>query len=147
MTLFPPSTNTHYHGPHISAWFLMIAGAFEFAPGCIHYLLPDGGAGVIAGIDLTANSEMIIRVFAWMGALQMPLGALLFLIGLRYRTLVPVGLLTVAVARGLMSLDAWFLKGAGSDHRPPEHFASPVAMALALFFFFLALQRQRAVRH
>ncbi len=143
MSLFPPGTNAHYRGPVISAWFLMIAGVLEIAPGCIHYLLPDGGAGVIAGIDLSAGSETIIRVFAWMGAVQIPFGALLFLIGLRYRSLVPLGLLTVVVVRGLMSIDAWLLKGAGSDHHPPEHFASPVATVLALAFLVLSLRERR----
>lgn len=146
MALFPPSTNEHYHGAAVSAWFLMAAGAFEFAPGCIHYFLPDGGAGVIAGIDLSGGGETIIRVFAWMGALQMPLGALLFVIGLRYRTLVPLGLLVVATARALMSIDGWLLKGAGADHHPPEHFASPVATILALVFLAMSLRQQRAVQ-
>ncbi len=142
MTLLPPSTNEHYRGAIVSAWFLMAAGAFEFAPGCIHYFLPDGGAGVIAGLDLSGDAKTIVRVFAWMGALQMPFGALLFLIGLRYRNLVPIGLLVVAASRGLMSVDAWLLKGAGSDHHPPEHFASPVATILALAFLAMSLREQ-----
>ncbi len=146
VALFPPGTNAQYSGSVVSAYLLMVAGALELATGCIHYLLPDGGAGVIAGIDLSTGSETIIRVFAWMGALQIPLGALLFVIGLRYRTFVPLGLLTVAVARGLMSLDAWFMKGAGGDHHPPEHFASPVAMVLALIFLWLSLRERPAVQ-
>lgn len=146
VALFPPGTNAQYSGAVVSAYFLMVAGVLEVATGCIHYFLPDGGAGVIAGIDLSAGSETIVRVFAWMGALQIPLGALLFVIGLRYRTFVPLGLLTVAVARGLMSLDAWFMKGAGSDHHPPEHFASPFAVVLALIFMSLSMRERRAVQ-
>jgi hypothetical protein len=147
MALLPPSTNAQYRGAIVSAWFLMLAGALEFVPGCIHYFLPDGGAGVIAGLDLSGDAETIVRVFAWMGALQIPLGALLFLVGLRYRTLVPLGLLVVAAARGLMSVDAWLLKGAGSGHHPPEHFGSPVATVLALVFLAMSLREQRAVQH
>jgi len=147
MALLPPSTNAQYRGAIVSAWFLMLAGALEFVPGCIHYFLPDGGAGVIAGLDLSGDAETIVRVFAWMGALQIPLGALLFLVGLRYRTLVPLGLLVVAAARGLMSVDAWLLKGTGSGHHPPEHFGSPVATVLALVFLAMSLREQRAVQH
>lgn len=141
--LFPPSTNDGYRGASVSAFFLMLAGALEFIPGCIHYFLPDGGAGVIAGLDLSHEGETIVRVFAWMGALQIPLGALLFVIGLRYRTLVPIGLLVVAATRGFMSVDAWLLKGAGSAHHPPEHFASPIGLALALLFLALSLRESR----
>jgi hypothetical protein len=142
MALFPPSTNSDYRGAAASAWFLMLVGLLEFIPGCIHFFLPDGGAGVIAGIDLSSSGSAIIAVFSWFGAMQIPFALMLFVIGLRYRTLVPLALLVVVIARGLMSIDGWFLKGAVNGHHPPEHFASPVTVALALIFLLLAL-RQR----
>jgi len=146
MALFPPSTNAAYRGSPVSAWFLMLAAVLEFVPGCIHYFLPDGGAGVIAGLDLSTSGATIIAVFAWFGAVQIPLAILLFIIGLRYRTLVPLGLLVVIVSRGLMAIDGWFFKGAAGGHHPPEHFASPVAVVLALIFFLLALRERPAAQ-
>lgn len=146
MSLFPASTNREYRGKVVSAWFLMLAGLLEFIPGCIHYFLPDGGAGVIAGLDLSQNRTTILAVFAWVGSVQIPMGLMLFLVGLRYRTFVPLGLLMLIVTRGLMSLDGWFMKGAAGGHHPPEHFASPIAVALALVFLALSLRaRPRAV--
>ena len=142
--LFPPSTNPEYQGSPLSAWFLMLAAALEFIPGCIHYFLPDGGAGVIAGLDLSQNGAVIISVFAWFGAVQVPLAILLFLIGLRYRTLVPLGLMTLILSRGLMAVDGWFLKGAAGGHHPPEHYASPIVVALAVIFLVLALRQRPA---
>lgn len=144
LALFPSSTNPDYRGARVSAWFLMLAAVLEFVPGCIHYFLPDGGAGVIAGIDLGANRETTIALFAWVGAVQIPMAMLLFTIGLRYRTLVPLGLLVLIIERGLMSIDGWLLKGAAGGHHPPEHFASPVSVILALIFLVLSL-RQRPV--
>lgn len=140
MRLFPPSTNSDYRGAQASAWFLMFAGVAEFVPGCIHYFLPDGGAGVIAGIDLSVRGETIISTFAWVGAVQIPFALLLFIIGLRYRALVPLGLLAVVIERGLMAWDGWFGKASLSGHHPPEHFASPVAAVLALGFLILSLR-------
>lgn len=142
MALFSPSTNADYRGATVSAWFLMFMGVMEFIPGCIHYFLPDGGAGVIAGIDLSTRGDTIIAVFAWFGALQIPFAMLLFVIGLRYRTLVPLGLLAVIISRGLMSYDGWFGKASLSGHHPPEHYGSPAAVVLGLIFLVLAL-RQR----
>jgi hypothetical protein len=144
MALLPPSSNGDYHGARVSAWFLMLAAIAELIPGLIHYCLPDGGAGVIAGLDLTHNRQTIIAVFAWVGAVQIPFALCLFLIGLRYRTLVPLGLLALIIERALMALDAWFLKGAAGGHHPPEHFASPLAVLLALVFFILSLRRHPA---
>ena len=144
MALLPPSTNAAYRGSQLAAWFLMLAAVLEFVPGCIHYFLPDGGAGAIAGLDLTHNGQTIIAVFAWFGAVQIPMAILLFVIGLRYRTLVPLGLLILILSRSLMAIDGWFFKGAAGGHHPPEHYASPVAVALALVFLMLALREQPA---
>ena len=144
MAFLPPSTNADYRGSTLAAWFLMLAAVLEFVPGCIHYFLPDGGAGAIAGLDLTHNGQTIIAVFAWFGAVQIPMAILLFVIGLRYRTLVPLGLLILILSRSLMAIDGWFFKGAAGGHHPPEHYASPVAVALALVFLLLATREQPA---
>ncbi|MFZ4071313.1 MAG: hypothetical protein ACOYJ6_14545 [Caulobacterales bacterium] len=144
MSLFPPSTNSAYRGATISAWFLMLAGVMELIPGCIHYFLPDGGAGVIGGLDLSTRRETIIAIFAWFGALQIPFALMLFIIGLRYRTLVPLGLMAVIIARALMAYDGWFGKASQSGHHPPEHYGSPVAVVLGLVFLLLALRNSRS---
>ena len=75
MSLLPPSTNDLYRGSLASVCFLGLYGLLEFGTGCVHYLLPDGGAGMIAGLDLTANKHTIIGVFAWMGPYRSPMGS------------------------------------------------------------------------
>jgi hypothetical protein len=142
MSLFPPSTNGDYTGAPAAAWFLMLAALIELVPGCIHFFLPDGGAGVIGGIDLSTRGETIVRIFAWFGALQIAMALLLLTIALRYRTLVPLGLVAIVISRGLMSYDAWLGKGADALHRPPENYGSPVAVVLALVFLMLALRKR-----
>ena len=147
MAILPPSTNADYHGAKSSAWFLMFAGVMQFIPGCIHYFLPDGGAGVIAGIDLSTRGDTIIAIFAWFGALQIPFALLLFTIGWRYRSLIPLGLLALVIETGLMAYDAWFGKGALSGHHPPEHYGSPVVALLGLYFLILALCKPPAEKN
>ncbi|NOT41573.1 MAG: hypothetical protein HOP13_13870 [Alphaproteobacteria bacterium] len=142
MALFPPSTNADYTGAPAAVWFLVLAALLGLVPGCIDFFLPDGGAGVIAGIDLSTRGETIIRIFAWFGALQIAMALLLLTIAARYRTLVPLGLVTIIISRGLMSHDAWLGKGADIVNRPPENYGSPVAVVLALVFLVLALRRR-----
>lgn len=139
MFLLPPSTNADYRGATVSAWFLMLLGVTTIAPGLIHFFLPDGGAHVIAGIELGPQAHTIIAVFAWFGALQIPHGIAEVIVGWRYRTLTPLFLALVLVERGLMAVDGWFLKGAGAHH-PPEHYASVVTVILTLAFLILALR-------
>lgn len=143
MTLFPPSTNADYQGAIVSAWYLMLAGVMEIIPGSIHYFLPDGGAGVIGGLDLSSRGETIIAIFAFVGSLQIPFGLMLLIIGARYRTLVPLGLLAVIMERSLISYDGWFGKASLSGHHPPAHYGSVVAVALGLAFLVLALRARR----
>ena len=52
MSFLPPSTNSDYGGAGASAWFLTFAAVMTLVPGMIHSFLPDGGAGVIAGLDM-----------------------------------------------------------------------------------------------
>ena len=127
----------------IAAWFLTLCrGRCRFVPGLIHYFLPDGGAGVIAGMDLSSRRQTIITMFAWFGALQIPYALAQIAMSLRYRPLVPFFLALIVLERGLMAFDGWFGKGAGGHH-PPEHYASPVAAGLALIFLVLESARQR----
>jgi len=143
MALFPPSTNSDYHGAKVSAWYLMLAGVMEIIPGCIHYFLPDGGAGVVGGLDLSNRGEQIIAIFAWVGSMQIPFGLMLLIIGARYRTLVPLGLLAVIMERALISYDGWLGKASFSGHHPPAHYGSVVAVVLGLVFLVLALRAKR----
>ena len=140
--MLPESTNAEYKGATVSAWFLILAAALNIVAGGIHFLLPDGGAGVIAGMDLSERRETIIALFAWMGAMQIPHGRAQLAIGLRYRTLVPLFLLLLILERGLMALDGWLLKASVSGHHPPEHYGSLAVLPIALLFLFLSLRRR-----
>ena len=48
MSLLPPSTNDLSRGSLASVWFLGLYGLLELGTGRIHYLLPDGGAGLVS---------------------------------------------------------------------------------------------------
>ena len=105
MALLPPSTNDRYHGSVVAACFLAVLGVLTIVPGCIHVFLPDGGSGVIAGIDLGPCGPIVIALFAWAGATQIALGGMMLLVGLRHRPLVPATLALVLLERSLHALN------------------------------------------
>jgi hypothetical protein len=142
MPLLPPSTNADYRGPHASVWFLGLAALLTLAPGLIHSFLPDGGAGVIAGLDMGDRRELVRSVFAWEGATQLALGLGMLAVAVRYQPLTPLFLALVIVERGLMSLQGWVLRPPTGGHHPLEHYASPVAVVLAGLFLALSLRRR-----
>ena len=140
MTLLPPSTNDAYRGAPASAWFLTVVAVATIVPGCLHVFLPDGGAGVIAGLDLSQHRERTIALFAWAGATQIVWGLVLLLASLRNRSFVPVLLALLFVERSLHALNGWVLKGGAAGHHPPEHYASLLSLPVIAVFLALSLR-------
>ena len=140
MSLLPPNTNHLYRGSLASVWFLGLYSLLELGTGCVHYCLPDGGAGVIAGLDLTANKHTIIGVFAWMGALQIAYGLGILAVASWYRPLVPLFLGLGLLERLLMSVAAWVTKPSPTGHHPPEHYASLLLIPVLALFLAMAMR-------
>ncbi len=141
--MFPASTNDQYTGAKTSAWFLALLALGSIIPGAIHYFLPDGGAEVIAGLDLGASRALVIGVFAWMGATQIPYGLAQLAVALRYRSLVPLFLALALVERTLAAIAGWITKGAGAMHHPPEHYAAALLVPVIIVFLMLSLRQKR----
>jgi hypothetical protein len=142
VSFLPPSTNAHYAGAPLAAWLLTFVGITTIGPGLIHTFLPDGGAGVIAGLDLSSNGAVVIGVFAWAGATQIVWGTTLLVASLRYRSLVPP--LLVLFERSLIALNIWLLKPAASGHRPPEAYATLISVPILIGAIALSLRSRRA---
>jgi hypothetical protein len=140
-SLLPPSTNAQYRGAPLAAHFLTLVGILTLVPGAIHRFLPDGGAGVIAGIDLSRDGAGVIRAFAWAGATQIVWGVTLIVASLRYRTLVPLLLALLVVERSLIAATLWL---GGGGHRPPAAYATLVVLPLLLGALALSLRTRRA---
>lgn len=140
MALLPPSTNAAYRGAGESAGFTMLLGVGWLVPGLIHSLLPDGGAGSIAGIDMGLQPQLIVALFAWAGATQIVHGVMLLLIGWRYRTLVPLALLLSLIERALLSWSGWVRHVPADGQHPPQHYASLILLPLIALFLILSLR-------
>jgi hypothetical protein len=141
IAFLPPSTNAQYQGARSAAWFLAFYAVAWIVPGMIHSFLPDGGAGTIAGLDLSHNPTLIFGMFAWAGATQIAHGLVTLMIALRYRSLVPLFLLVSLGERLLLSVSAWVTHVPISGHHPPEHYASLVSLPVILVFLGLSLRR------
>jgi hypothetical protein len=143
MSLLPASTNDRYAGSMLAAYFLGFVGLTTLGPGLIHTFLPDGGAGVIAGMDLSANGAAIVGVFAWAGATQIVWGVTLLAASLRYRSLVPPLFALLLLERSLIALNLWWWKAPAGEHRPPEAYATLVTLPLLAAALVLSLRTRR----
>jgi hypothetical protein len=142
MSFLPPSTNDQYRGARASAWFLGLVAVLTLIPGLIHSFLPDGGAQVIAGLDMGNRRALVIGTFRWEGATQLAFGFAMLAVAVRYRPLTPLFLALVILERGLMALQGWVIAPPADGRHLPEHYGSLAAAPPALIFLILAL-RQR----
>ena len=140
MPLLPPSTNAEYRGHPAAPLFLLLAAVLSLVPALIHSFLPDGGAGVIAGLDMDDRQDLVISVFRWQGATQLAFGLAILAVALRYRSLTSLFLVLVMVERSLMALHGWVLSPPASGHHPPQHYGSVAAVVLGGLFLVLSLR-------
>jgi hypothetical protein len=138
--LLPPSTNGLYRGARASAWFLAVGALFTLGPGLIHSFLPDGGAGVIAGLDMGDRRELVIGVFRWEGATQLAFGLAMLAVAIRYRPLTPLFLALVLLQAALVALQGWVLSPPANGHHPPAHYGAVAAALLSAAFLALSLR-------
>ena len=122
--------------------YLGLLAVLTIVPGLIHSYLPDGGAGVIAGMDLAGRKDTVVSLFAWKGATQIPWGLAILAIALRYPTLTPLFLSLLLLEKILLAGRAWVFHPPASGHHPPEHYTTLIFIPLTLLFLFIALRRR-----
>ena len=90
MSLVPARWNEPYRGLPIAWQLLLLFALINGVRGGIHLLADDGGAGRIAGIDLTQGGAVIVMLFAVMGIDQIVWGVIDVAVALRWRAFVPL---------------------------------------------------------
>lgn len=142
-TLFP-AADQPYHGGRAPLFFMVLIAFASTARSLVHLFVADGGAGSIAGIDLSvAGGANIVAVFGQWGASQLVLALLQWLVIFRYRFLLPVMLVVLVLEQGLRLL-AGHLKPLQIDTPPPGAAGTYVALALGLVFLALAVRNSRS---
>jgi len=108
--LLPPPTPVDTSRAPFPGLVLAGLGVLDLVRGNIHLFASDGGAGRIAGIDLTRGGDVIVMLFAVMGASQILWGWLNLIVALRYRAFVPLVLLLQTAQHVLAAWILWIYK-------------------------------------
>ena len=110
---------------------------------CIHLLAPDGGAGSIAGMDLTvAGSNNIVFAFALWGSAQLIYALIQLAVAFRYRSLVPF-MYTLLILETLLRMLVGHMKPVIFAHTPPGAIGNHVILPVATLMLVLSLWRQQ----
>lgn len=141
--ILPKDANSSYTGSKIACWAFVLISIVSLVRSCIHILSPDGGAGSIAGIDLSlGGAESIIFAFALWGLSQFIYALIQLLVAFRYKTLIPL-MYIILIIETLGRIIVGMAKPPILLHTPPGGLANYIMLPLAVLMLVLSLKGAR----
>ncbi len=138
-TLLPAQADNTIRGSKIPFYFFILLAIIGTVRSCVHIFSPDGGAGSIAGMDLTVSgANEVIFAFALWGAEQLIYVLVQWIVILRYRSLVPL-MWGVQFLETLGRMLIGQLKPITFSHTPPGAYQNYIYLVLALLMLTLAM--------
>jgi hypothetical protein len=130
--LLPAQIDNTIRGTKIPFYIFTLYAIVSTVRSCIHLLSPDGGAGTIAGMDLSvAGADGIIFAFALWGSSQLLFAMIQLLAVIRYRSLIPFMWLMLALEILLREL-VGKMKPVTFAHTPPGAIGNQIILPLAV---------------
>ena len=137
--LFPVRADNIIRGPRLPVYVFAVIAVVSTVRSGIHLLAPDGGAGSIAGLDLSvAGAGGIVFAFGLWGSAQLIEALVQLVVVIRYRSLVPLMYLLLIVET-LLRLLVGRLKPVTFAHTPPGAVGNWVILPLAALMLALSL--------
>jgi hypothetical protein len=123
----------------LPVYVLLVIGIVSTARSLIHLLAPDGGAGSIAGMDLSVTgAEGIVFAFALWGSAQLINAIVQLVVAFRYRSLVPLMYLLL-ILEVLLRMLVGSMRPGSFAHTPPGAAGNWVILPLAVIMLILSL--------
>ena len=136
--LLPTVVDNTVPGMKFPAYVFTLIAIVSAVRSCIHLLAPDGGAGSIAGMDLSvAGAPGIIFSFALWGSAQLIYAIIQLIVAFRYRALVPFMYLLL-FAETLLRMLVGHMRPVIFAHTPPGAYANYVMLPLAALMIILS---------
>jgi hypothetical protein len=140
--IFPSPADNNYQGSKIASTVFLLLAVLGTVRSCIHLLSPDGGAGSIAGMDLsTAGADGIIFAFGLWGSAQLLYAVIQLVVYFKYKTLIPF-MYVLLIAETLLRMLVGHIKPVHFAHTPPGAYGNYIALPLAVVMLYLALPKK-----
>ena len=138
-TLLPVKADNVIRGSKLPFYIFILLATIGVVRSCIHIFSPDGGAGSIAGMDLSVSgANEVIFAFALWGAEQFIYALIQWIVILRYRSLIPL-MWGVQFMETLGRILPGQLKPVTFSHTPPGAIQNYIYLGLAVAMLALAL--------
>jgi hypothetical protein len=139
--IFPSSADNNYSGHIIAYLFFAFIAIISMGRSLIHVFLPDGGAGVIAGLDLSLGSENIIFAFGLWGVSQVVYALIQLIVAFRYKSLIPM-MYIILIIEILGRMMIGIIKPPLLFHTPPGGFANWILLPVAVIMLYVSLKEK-----
>jgi hypothetical protein len=137
--LLPAKADNTIRGWKFPLYIFILIAVISTVRSFIHLLSPDGGAGSIAGMDLSvAGASEIIFAFALWGSSQLLMSIIQLLVIFRYRSLIPFMYLMLILEILLREL-VGNMKPVTFAHTPPGAVGNQIMLPLAILMLALSL--------
>ncbi len=137
--LLPARADNSLRGSKLPFYALILIAAIGTIRSCIHIFSPDGGAGSIAGMDLSVTGAgEVIFAFALWGSEQLIYALLQWLVIFRYRSLIPL-MWVVQLLEILGRMLVGRIKPVTFAHTPPGQFGNYIILVLSVLMLTLSL--------
>jgi hypothetical protein len=143
LRIFPKQVDNNFQGHKIASTVFLLVTFFTIIRSCIHIFAPDGGAGSIAGTDVSgAGGSNVVSMFAFWGLSQLLMGFVYLFVYFRYKSLIPfMYLLILAEYSGRIAIG--LIKPLEVSHTPPGAVGDYVLVPLAIVMLIFSLKRPR----
>jgi len=144
--LLPARADNTIPGMKLPVYVFALLAIVSTVRSCIHLLAPDGGAGSIAGLDLTvAGASGIVFAFALWGSAQLVYAFVQLAVAFRYRSLVPF-MYVLLIIETLLRILVGRMKPVQFAHTPPGAVGNWIILPLAVLMLALSLRpRNKAI--
>jgi hypothetical protein len=142
--LLPAKADNVVRGAKPPVYVFMLIAIVSTVRSFIHLLAPDGGAGSIAGMDLSvAGRDGIVFSFALWGSAQLVYALIQLVVVCRYRSLVPF-MYVLLILETLLRQLVGHMKPVAFRHTPPGAIGNYVYLPLAALMLAWCLWSHRA---
>jgi hypothetical protein len=142
--ILPAKADNTVHGARLPVYLFAVIAVVSAVRSCIHVFAPDGGAGSIAGMDLSGTGASgIIFAFGLWGSAQLIFASVQLAVAFRYRSLVPAMYLLL-ILEALLRILVGHIKPVSFTHTPPGAIGNYVVIPVAALMLALAVWEESA---
>lgn len=137
--LLPAQADNTIQGMKLPVYLFTLIAIVSTVRSCVHLFAPDGGAGSIAGMDLSvAGADGIVFAFALWGSAQLIYALIQLIVAFRYRSLIPL-MYVLLILETLLRLFVGTTRPVSFAHTPPGAIGNYIVLPLAVVMLALSL--------